>query len=347
MAKWSESASQQFKNLWKTRRWLIIVAVILVAVGWRVMAGSNNQQTTTFVSPEQTTLIKTLEVSGTIDAKEKAAMRFLSGGKVVYLGAKEGDAVKKWQTIAQIDARSAANQQQQNLNLYSQQRLTWDQAEDDFEDGPDSNATRRQQAREQLQLDNTVLGVEAAQIAVSNSVMSSPLAGILVQSPTSVVGVQLSPTDTFLVVNPQTLVFRALVDEADIAFVSLNQPARIELDAYTGEFIDSTVTYIAYQSNQTASGTVFAVELPITAIEGLAKYRLGMNGDVSITLEEKQNVLAIPLIATRERDGKVFVDVQTGENETEEREITTGLETDEQVEVLGGLSESDRIAVPE
>jgi RND family efflux transporter MFP subunit len=346
--KWFTSLTKKLKHLWKTKRWWVIAAVIVfIILGWRAMAGGGNEQATTFVSPQRTNLVKTLEVSGTVDAKEKAALRFPSGGKVVYLGAKEGEIVKKWQTIAQIDARTLANQQQQNLNAYSQQRLTWDQSEDDFDDGPDNNATRREQAREQLLLDNAVLGVEAAQIAVTNTVMSSPLTGILVESPTSVTGVQLSPTDTFLVVNPATLIFRALVDEADIAMVQLNQSASIELDAYAGEFVNSVVTYVAYQSNQTASGTVFAVEFPISATEGLAKYRLGMNGDVSITLEEKQNVLAIPLIATRERDGKVFVDVQTGESTTEEREITTGLETDEQVEVLSGLSESDRIAVPE
>lgn len=337
------------KNLWKTKRWWVIAgAVVLAIIGWRALARSGNTTETTFVSPQRTDLVKTLEVSGMVDAKEKASLKFLSGGKVVYLGAKEGDAVKKWQTIAQIDARSVANQQQQNLNAYSQQRLTWDQAEDDFGDGLAADDTaRRGQTREQLLLENSVLGVEAAQIAVSNTVMSSPLAGVLVQSPTNVSGVQLGPADAFLIVNPATLIFRALVDEADIALVRMNQSAEIELDAYTSEFIQSAVSYIAYQSNLTASGTVFAVEFPITSADGLAKYRLGMNGDVRITLEEKQNVLAIPLIATRERDGKVFVDVQTGENTTEEREITTGLETDEQVEVLSGLSESDRIAVPE
>jgi hypothetical protein len=177
--------------------------------------------------------------------------------------------------------------------------------------------------------------------------MSTPIAGILVQSPTNVVGVTLAATDTFLVVNSDTLIFRALVDEADIALVQQNLSAIIELDAYRGETITSTVNYIAYQSNLAASGTVFAIELSISSTEGLAKYRLGMNGDVEIKLAEKPNALAIPLIATRERDGQVFVNVRTGETSYEEREITVGLETEELIEVLGGLSESDEILLPE
>lgn len=340
--------SKKLKSLWKTRRWWVIGGVIiLIFVGFQLAKGSQNKAQLTFVSPTRENLVKTLEVSGAVDAKEKAALRFLAGGKVVYLGAKEGDAVKKWQTIAQIDARSLAKSQQKSLNLYSQERLDWDQQLDDVEDRTIDQAERRTVDSNQLDLANTVLDVEIAAITVSNTVMSSPIAGILVQTPTNVAGVQLGATDTFLIVNPETLIFRALVDEADIALVQANQNAAIELDAYQGETISSTVNYIAYQSNLTASGTVFAVEFPIASTEGLAKYRLGMNGDVSIILEEKANALTIPLIATRERDGKTYVDVRTGAKTFEEREITTGLETDEQIEVLNGLIEADEIVLPE
>ena len=96
-----------------------------------------------------------------------------------------------------------------------------------------------------------------------------------------------------------------------------------------------------------ASGTVFAVEMPIDQIDSLNKYRLGMNGDVEIKIEEKANVLTVPLIATRERDEKVYVDLRTGKNTYEERELVTGMETEEKIEVLSGLSEADEILLPE
>lgn len=321
--------------------------VILLLAGRLIYARSQRQEQLTFVSPTRETLVKTLEVSGTVDAKEKASLRFLAGGKVVYLGAKEGDQVSRWQTIAQIDAASAAKAKEKSLNLYAKERLDWDQQLADVEDRTIDQEEGRTLTKNQLDLQNTVLDLEIAAITVGNTVMSSPIQGILVQSPTNVAGVQLAATDTFLVVNPETLIFRALVDEADIALVQKNQSAVIELDAFRGETIESVVNYIAYQSNLTASGTVFVVELPIRANEGLAKYRLGMNGDVAIKLAEKQNALVIPLIATRERDDKVFVDVRTGETTYEEREIVVGLETEEQIEVLGGLSESDEILLPE
>ena len=72
-----------------------------------------------------------------------------------------------------------------------------------------------------------------------------------------------------------------------------------------------------------------------------------MNGDATIELTKVEQALTVPLNATRIRDDKIYVDVRTGEKTTEEREITTGKETDDVVEVLSGLSESDQVLLPE
>src|SRR3972149_3632419 len=173
-----KSLFKNLKHLWKTKRWWMIGAlVILLIVGQRIYANSQNKDQLNFVSPTRETLVKTLEVSGTVDAKEKASLRFLAGGKVVYLGAKEGDLVKKWQTIAQIDAATLAKTQEKNLNLYSKERLDWDQQLDDIEDRTIDKAEERTVDKNQLALSNTGPDVEIAAIAVANTVMSSRLAG--------------------------------------------------------------------------------------------------------------------------------------------------------------------------
>lgn len=335
------------KNTWKKRKWLIIIVlIILLLVGNNLIQAKKNQPVVTFAKPQIETITKTLDVSGVIDAKEKASLRFAAGGKVIYLGAKEGDNVKKWQTIATIDQKSALKTQEKYLNNYSKERLDWDQRQSDIGDGTTVNESlQRTIDKEQYDLDNTVLDVELAAITISNSTMTAPFTGVLIKSPTSVTGVQLLATDAFELVNPETLVFKALVDESDIALIKKEQAANIELDAYQGENLDSLVNYISYQSVPSASGTAFIVEFPISSTD-LNKYRLGMNGDVKIKLETKENVLTIPIISIKERDGKTFVEIKTGNKTTEEKEITTGLETDEKVEVLSGLSVNDEIVVP-
>ncbi|HEX7018329.1 MAG TPA: efflux RND transporter periplasmic adaptor subunit, partial [Patescibacteria group bacterium] len=300
----------------------------------------------TFVRPHIGNLTKTVQVSGIIDADQKATMRFAAGGKVVYLGADEGEYVERGQTIATIDRRELEKRLQQDLNTFMQERLDWDQTNDDIFEGEFTKAEDRTRQQAQLNLSNEVLDVEIRDIAIRNTVLSAPFAGILVSSPTTVTGVNLLATDAFELVDPTTLIFRAGVDEADIGLVKYGQPAQIELDAYPDQTIMSQVATIDLRSSQSNSGTIFIVKLPLNS-QDIQRYRLGMNGDVTIEVDHRQNTMIIPLDATRQRDDKVLVDIRTGEDTYEERVIETGLETDDEIEVVSGLSENDEVLLPE
>lgn len=314
---------------------------------WRYQQAQAQQNKLTFQKPEIRTLRKKLEVSGMVDAKEKANLRFAGGGKVTYLGAQEGDKVKKWQTIAAIDRATLKKQLEQDLNNYLKERWDFEENQDDYDYHLENLETRRTLDQEQWNLENEVLDVEIKDIAIQNTVLSAPFAGILVESPLDTAGVTLLATDTFELINPETLIFKAAIDEADIAQVSLEQNGQIYLDAYPDEPINSQVNYIAYKSSSSSTGTVFVVEFPLQGEDLLNKYRLGMNGDVEILLQEKADVLAAPFIATRIRGDQYFVDVKTENNDYEEREIKVGLETEDYVEVLSGLNAEDEILIPE
>ncbi len=334
------------------KRWKLLALLLVILAGvlfWQQRRQAAQQVKLTFVSPERKKLVKTLEVSGIVEAKEKATLRFAAGGKVTYIGAKEGDVIKKWQTIARIDTRDLQKRLQQDLNLYFNERMDFEQGKDDRQDIGPTDALGRTAQKEQKNLENTVLDVEIRDIAIRNSVLSSPIEGILVSAPTTVAGVNLAATDAFEVINPKTLVFRATVDQADVSSIKKGQKVTLTLDAYPDKTIETEVSYIAYKSTQSSSGTVFIVEMLIPndyQYAELEHYRLGMNGDANITLDEKDGVLVIPLETTKERDGKTFVQVKTGEKTAEDREIKVGLETDTQIEVVEGLTETDQIVMP-
>ncbi len=340
-----------FKFLAAKKWWIILLIIFaLVAILWHHQVQAKKPKLT-FGHPTRENLTQTLEASGVINAKEKANLRFIAGGKIVHLGAKEGDTVKKWQSIATIDARDLQKRLQKNLNLYSQERNSWDQTLDDSKDKALLTKDNRLINNDQLTLNNSVIDVELASIATSNTVMSTPIAGVLVSAPTNVSGVTLGPTDTFTVVNPSSLVFQAEVDESDIAKIQKGQKVSLKLDAYPDQPLETTVKSISYVAVQTSSGTAFVVEMPVAEIASgsgntLDKYRLGMNGDATVELATRTNVLSVPLSATRERENKFYVDVKTGPEKYQEREIQVGLQTDDNVEVTGGLSETDEILLP-
>lgn len=332
------------KDHWKLTG-VIIVGLLLVGL-WQFNKSKQNTQEYTFEHPQVRNLVKKLEVSGIVDAKEKARLRFVAGGKVTYIGAQEGDTVKKWQTIASIDQATLKKQLQQDLNFYMKERWDWENTQDNIEDRWLDDQEQRTVDKEQWDLENEVLDVEIRTQAIQNSSIFSPFEGVLTTSPTAVAGVQLLATDYFEVVNPNSLVFKAAVDESDISNVSLGQQAQIELDAYTDVILDSNVSYISYTSAQSSTGTVFVVELPIQDPD-LNRYRIGMNGDVNIILDQKDNVLSIPFDATRERNGQFYVDIRIDDNNVEERAIEVGLETDDYIEIISGLSENDQIVIPD
>lgn len=332
------------KKHWKL---LLILGVIFGGLSfWRYQKNKASHQDLQFVSPQRQNLTKYLESSGKVEAKEKARLRFIAGGKVVYIGAQEGEWVEKWQTIATIDQATLQKQLQKDLNLYMQERWDWEETQDDIRYRALDTTERRTVDQSQWDLDNTVLDVEIRDISIKNTVLSSPFSGILTHSPTAVAGVQVLSTDYFEVVNPASLVFRAEVDEADISLVKPGQKTEIVLDAYPDDTIETYVSYVSYTSTQSTSGTVFVIEMPISASD-LEYFRIGMNGDVKLVLDTRNDVLSIPIETTRQEDDKTVVDVKTEGENYETREIETDLETDDEYEVVSGLSEDDQILLPE
>ncbi len=345
----------------KKRYKILLIIAVVTGIGLILIQRSKpSEPDQLFENPQYRNITKTLEVSGQIDAKKRARLRFLAGGKIVYLGVQEGDWVNAWQTIATIDQRDLQKRLERSLNTYMQQRWDWEDLQDDIKDEILDTSERRAVDKQQWNLDNTVIDVEIQDIAISQSVMSAPFAGIMVFQPITTSGVQVTSNDYFEVVDPQSLIFRAEINEEDIALVSSNQKTKIVLDAYLTEELNTSINRISYVSTQTASGNIFLVELPLIMEEFkqetnstqeinrmiLDKYRIGMNGDALIELESKENVLTIPLIATRVRDGKNFVDIKNQDGEIEEKLIEIGLETDEFIEVVSGLSDQDLVLIP-
>ncbi len=289
---------------------------------------------------------QTMLLSGNLDAKERVNLNFAGGGKLVYLGAKTGDWVNKWQTIATIDTRDLQKNLEKNLNYYENTRLDWDAQLKEDEGEVLDDDEKRARKKEQNLMDNSVLDVELTSVAVDGRVMSAPFAGILLSSPTPVTGVVLSPSDVFELVNPKTLIIKAEIDEIDLPLISLGQTAKIIFNAYAEEEIMSQIDYIAFKSMTGSTGTVFQLELPLAGVEDLNKYRIGMNVDVEIELARKSDVLVVPLEAIFSQEGQTMVKVKNPNQVTpEDRVIKLGLENDEMAEVIEGLEEGEIILI--
>ncbi len=334
-----------------SKRWLIGILVLVVVAGFLVVrsrASSNKPLTTAKV--EKGRIEEVINVPGVVDADKKASLRFLAGGKIVSLPVKEGQHVKKSQALATMDVRDLQKNLQASLNDYMSERLDFEQDTDDRKDLVKNDEVLRLAQKSQLSLNNSVIAVELKDLALRNATLYSPIDGVITSLPISVAGVQVTATDAFEIVDPSTLIFEAEVDEIDIGRIHAGTPVRIVLDAYPDQPVESVIDYIAVkaeQSRRSSGGTVFPIRIrfPISDLQFL---RLGLNGTVSLILEQHEDTLLVPIEAVSMRSEKSIVMVKDPSNpqKTIGREVQLGIEGEDQIEVLEGLSLGDEVILP-
>src|SRR3989344_6512971 len=90
------------------KRWYLILGLFLI-VGFvyyqRYTAQIKAKKEKSTYTVKRQTLRDDLSLSGEIDAEEKTVLRFQTSGKLSWVGVKEGDQVKKYQTVASLDQR--------------------------------------------------------------------------------------------------------------------------------------------------------------------------------------------------------------------------------------------------
>jgi RND family efflux transporter MFP subunit len=71
----------------------------------------------------------------------------------------------------------------------------------------------------------------------------------------------------------------------------------------------------------------------------------GLYAEATVTLEEKDGAIAVPLEAVDQEGGHATVDVVDASNKIEQRSIVLGIQTATDAEVLSGLQEGDAVVV--
>lgn len=293
-------------------------------------------------------IFQTLSVSGEIAADEHATVRFQTSGLLNWVGVKEGDKVKKYQAIASLDKRQLRKTLDKQMNNYLSERWDFEQTQDDYKTTKDNflvtDAIKRILDKQQFALNNSVIDYEMQDLTVRLATISTPIEGVVTKVGSPYAGVNITPSEAeFEIVNPSTLYFSADVDETDIAKVFENQEAEIILDAYPDEPIKGRVVSISYTPKAGVSGTAYEVKVSLPT-EWKEKMKLSFNGEVLITVKSAKDVLTLPIsdFASIEANNKATVKVRrVGKEET--ITVKTGIVTDDEAEIVSGLSETDEI----
>lgn len=136
------------------------------------------------------------------------------------------------------------------------------------------------------------------------------------------------------------------VDEADIAHVYLNQPARIKVESFRDRVFNGKVTKISPLGVEKDNVTTFEVRVSIDNPGGLLKANMTANAE--IMLDEHKGVLTVPenaVIYDNQKNATVEVPDKSRKEGKRKIPVKVGLSNGSVTEVVSGLKEGDQVVL--
>jgi macrolide-specific efflux system membrane fusion protein len=347
------------------KKWFIIIGIIvlvgvLVVVGTNVFRGNDKKssalQTAQVVKRDiGSTVLATGIIKPMVGAEVKVGSRI--SGVVKRLRANIGDHVKSGQIIAELDDAELQARLNQNLAALAKAQADLTYARSVFErtqslrrkelvSTQDADQAETSLKTAEAQLKQAEANLEYAKVQVSYTTIFSPISGVIASVSTQegeTVSASLAAPTFVSIIDLRRLEVQVYVDETDIGKIKVGQEASFTVDTYPDTDFKGTVTAIYPKAVIQDNVVNYIVTAEITDSQGKL-LRPEMTTNVTISLETRKNVLAVPTNAiTRER-GDRYVTVIEGEKRIQ-RKVKAGWKDNGFTEIISGLKEGETILV--
>ena len=311
--------------------------------------------------------------AGEIEACQRTKLSTIVGGRIDFLGVKEGDRVEAGQVLMRLwnadqDARLAVNRAQLDAARQRVQEVCSqaDNAEREAARQTELferkfiSASREEQARTEARARRAAcdtaradIRTAEAQIAATatdrqRTVLIAPFAGTVAKitgelgeySTPSPPGVPTPPAIDLI--DDSCLYVKAPMDEIDAPKIRPGQPARITLDALPGKVFEGRVKRVApYITAVEKQARTVDVDIDFVRPDEAQGLLVGYSADAEIVLDARQDTLRIPTATLRE--GNTVLVYHDADGTLEERAVTPGVANWDYTEVLDGLVPGERI----
>ncbi len=198
-------------------------------------------------------------------------------------------------------------------------------------------AARRQQAL--AQIDQARAEVANARVYLSYARIASPISGVVVAKQTETGSTAMPGAPLLTIEDGSRYRLEVAVEESRLGKIGMGQQARVRIDALGADDLEGGVSEIAPAADPMSRSYTVKIDLP--ARQGL---RSGLYGVARFTSGRKQ-AMVVPRKAVVERGQLVGVFVVDDASVARLRLVKTGKSYGENVEVLTGLSDGERIVV--
>lgn len=332
------------KKFFKSRKkvvWSIIGLVVLAFVGYQIFKPKAGAVVGTIQKGE---VKETLTLSGEVASDQDAVLQFQSAGKIAWVAVKVGQFVNKGKGLMGLDALILNSAYETTLNNYRSTQATVQKIHDDVKDHSADESFAQKQVRTAAEVanDNAYEAVKIAKKNLDESVLISPITGVVTMVTNPVAGINVTPgVPQVEILNPSSVYLSVTADQNDVVSLKIGDLAAITLDAYSDSTVSGQVTSISMSPKVGETSTVYEVKLALTGGQDTIVYKVGMTADADFVVNDKKDVLYVdPKFIKEDTKGKyLLVGVKK-----EKVYVVTGIESANQVEVSGNIQEGQSVS---
>lgn len=351
-------------KLKKRLKWIVLLIVIIAAGAFGYNYYQQQQQMANkpiieTVPARYMSMKSVVSATGTIKPLESVEVSSKITARVKQVLVKENDHVTAGQTVALLDGKDYETQREQAEFTLNNAKVKYERTSYLYNIGAKS---KEELDDAQYNYDTAESKLAEAESNLSETVIVSPMDGVVIGEPvtdgTMAVQGNSNPTVIMRIADLSQKQITAKVDETDIGNVRVGQKATFTVDAYNGKTFTATVSKISQtdldnswntsstsgsSSSSSAAVIYYSVTLDVDDPEGLLMP--SMTARVEIETANKDNALAVPLSALKTDSNGSYVVIVKKDGTTENRYVETGIYSDDNVEIVSGLSEGEQVSV--
>ena len=370
----------------KVFKW-VAALVILAGLGWYGYQKMQPKNEATFITEEvkRGKIAQTVSATGEISATNLVDVGAQVSGQIKKMHVKIGDVVKEGDLIAEIDNVTQVNEvntRKAQLQTYQAQLESAQVAlkiaqrkysrykslasadavsKEEFEATEDSLATNRAKIKElQSSIRQTQIAINTAEKDLGYTRITAPSAGtvvsLVVEQGQTINSSQTSPT-VVQIADLTSMTNKMQIAEGDATKVKAGQtvnftilsepdtPISAKLDSIDPGLTTMSQGSYSKSTDTTSNAIYYYARATVPNPEG--KLASGMTTQYTVEIASADNVLMVPTVAIKTKDGKKFVRVLEANNQAVDREIQTGLKDSMNTEVKSGLNEGEKVVMSE
>ena len=188
--------------------------------------------------------------------------------------------------------------------------------------------------------------------AAANTEIRATVSGMILDIPVKV-GNQVIESNNFndgttiaTIADVEQMIFEGKVDESEVGKITENLPLEITVGAIENKKFKAVLDFIAPKGVSENGAIQFEIKGTLNN-QNATFIRAGLSANASIILARAENVLSIKeaLVQYDPKTKKPFVEIATGAQEFQRKEISLGVSDGLYVEVLEGVTQQDNIKV--